>query len=74
VLAFHRWVPSEGRDVVIVANLSEHTHYNYQLGFPPRFGTASMPPILLARPMGEDVRRTGEGKGSGDTARGEVVV
>jgi 1,4-alpha-glucan branching enzyme len=34
VLAFHRWVPGEGQDVVIVANLSEHTHYNYQLGFP----------------------------------------
>ena len=34
VLAFHRWVPGEGRDVVVVANLSEHTWLDYQLGLP----------------------------------------
>jgi 1,4-alpha-glucan branching enzyme len=34
VIAFHRWVPGEGGDVVVVANLSEYTLYNYQLGFP----------------------------------------
>jgi 1,4-alpha-glucan branching enzyme len=34
VLAFHRWVPGEGRDVVIVASLHETTWENYELGFP----------------------------------------
>ena len=34
ILAFHRWVPGEGHDVVIVASLSETTHYSYWLGFP----------------------------------------
>ncbi|HEV8310743.1 MAG TPA: alpha amylase C-terminal domain-containing protein, partial [Methylomirabilota bacterium] len=34
VLAFHRWVPAVGQDVVVVANLSESTHLDYQLGFP----------------------------------------
>jgi 1,4-alpha-glucan branching enzyme len=34
VIAFHRWVQGEGRDVVVVATLSESTWGNYQLGFP----------------------------------------
>ncbi len=34
VLAFHRWVPGEGHDVVVVASLSESTYFNYELGFP----------------------------------------
>ena len=34
VLAFHRWVEGEGRDLVIVASLAESTYYNYRLGFP----------------------------------------
>lgn len=34
VLAFHRWVPGEGHDVVVVASLSEATHFDYELGFP----------------------------------------
>ena len=36
VIAFHRWVPDVGRDVVVVASLNETTFYNYsyQLGFP----------------------------------------
>jgi 1,4-alpha-glucan branching enzyme len=34
VLAFQRWVPGQGRDLVIVASLSDSTRYNYQLGFP----------------------------------------
>ncbi len=36
VIAFHRWVPGEGRDVVVIASLNEATFYNrsYQLGFP----------------------------------------
>ncbi len=36
VIAFHRWVPGEGRDVVIVASLNETTFYDrsYLLGFP----------------------------------------
>jgi 1,4-alpha-glucan branching enzyme len=36
VIAFHRWLPGIGRDVVIVASLNESTFYNYsyRLGFP----------------------------------------
>jgi 1,4-alpha-glucan branching enzyme len=34
VLAFHRWVPGEGHDVVVVASLSESTFFGYELGFP----------------------------------------
>jgi 1,4-alpha-glucan branching enzyme len=34
VQAFHRWVPGEGRDVLVVATLNESSLYGYQLGFP----------------------------------------
>jgi len=34
VLAFHRWIEGEGRDVVVVASLSESTYWRYELGFP----------------------------------------
>src|SRR5262249_12772233 len=36
VLAFHRWVPDAGRDVVVVASLLETTYHDgsYRLGFP----------------------------------------
>ena len=36
VIAFHRWLPEVGRDVVVVASLNECTfdHYSYRLGFP----------------------------------------
>jgi 1,4-alpha-glucan branching enzyme len=34
VLAFHRWVPDEGHDVMVVASLNESTYFNYELGFP----------------------------------------
>ena len=36
VIAFHRWVPGEGRDIVVVASLNESTFYDrsYQIGFP----------------------------------------
>jgi 1,4-alpha-glucan branching enzyme len=36
VLAFHRWVPDIGRDIVVVASFSESTFANhcYALGFP----------------------------------------
>jgi 1,4-alpha-glucan branching enzyme len=34
VIAFHRWVPGAGQDVVVVASLNESTHWNYQLGMP----------------------------------------
>ena len=34
VLAFHRWVPGQGDDVVVVANLSEQSYYNYEIPFP----------------------------------------
>jgi 1,4-alpha-glucan branching enzyme len=36
VIAFHRWVPGAGRDVLVIANLGESTHYaqSYRLGLP----------------------------------------
>lgn len=34
VLAFHRWVPGEGKDVIVVANLREETWWGYEVGFP----------------------------------------
>lgn len=36
VIAFHRWIPGTGRDVVVVASLNEGTFYDhsYRLGFP----------------------------------------
>ncbi|MFM1891192.1 MAG: hypothetical protein RLZ44_269 [Pseudomonadota bacterium] len=34
VLAFHRWVPGAGHDVVVVASLNEGSFHGYQLGFP----------------------------------------
>jgi 1,4-alpha-glucan branching enzyme len=34
VIAFHRWLEGAGRDVVVVASLSESTYHGYQLGFP----------------------------------------
>lgn len=34
IIAFHRWVPGEGRDIVVVASLRDHTFYDYRLGFP----------------------------------------
>ncbi len=36
VIAFHRWVPGVGRDVVVVASLNESTFYKrgYRIGFP----------------------------------------
>jgi 1,4-alpha-glucan branching enzyme len=34
VVAFQRWVPGVGQDVVVVLTLSESTLYDYRLGFP----------------------------------------
>ncbi|HYB40580.1 MAG TPA: alpha amylase C-terminal domain-containing protein [Candidatus Methylomirabilis sp.] len=34
VIAFHRWLADAGRDVVVVASLSESTWWSYRLGFP----------------------------------------
>jgi 1,4-alpha-glucan branching enzyme len=34
VLAFHRWIPGEGNDIMIVCSLSNFNQYNYRLGFP----------------------------------------
>lgn len=37
VLAFHRWVPGIGKDVVVVSSLAETTfHGDFHLGFPAR--------------------------------------
>jgi 1,4-alpha-glucan branching enzyme len=38
ILAFHRWIDAQGRDVVVVASLNDAPFYGYQLGF-PRYGT-----------------------------------
>ncbi len=34
VLAFHRWVPGEGYDVVVVLSLANVNQYGYRVGFP----------------------------------------
>ena len=34
VLAFHRWVPGEGHDVLVVIHLSTFNRLNYRVGFP----------------------------------------
>ncbi len=34
VLAFHRWVPAQGRDVLVVASLCNSHQYGYRIGFP----------------------------------------
>lgn len=34
ILAFHRWVPGAGHDVVVVVSLNETTFHEYWLGFP----------------------------------------
>ncbi len=34
VLAFHRWVPGTGHDVLVVAHLSTFHRYDYRIGFP----------------------------------------
>jgi 1,4-alpha-glucan branching enzyme len=38
VLAVHRWLEHEGRDVVVVASLNESTWWSYDLGFPAAGG------------------------------------
>jgi 1,4-alpha-glucan branching enzyme len=34
VLAFQRWIPDVGGDVVVVASLANATKYEYEIGFP----------------------------------------
>jgi 1,4-alpha-glucan branching enzyme len=34
VLAFHRWVPNEGHDVLVVASLANFHRFDYRIGFP----------------------------------------
>jgi len=34
ILAFHRWLEGEGRDVVVVVSLNDQSLYNYAIGFP----------------------------------------
>jgi 1,4-alpha-glucan branching enzyme len=34
VLAFHRWIEGEGRDVMVIVSLNERAQYGYEIGFP----------------------------------------
>jgi 1,4-alpha-glucan branching enzyme len=34
VLAFHRWVEGEGRDVIVVVHLATFNRFGYRIGFP----------------------------------------
>lgn len=34
ILAFHRWVPGVGDDVIVVSSFNEQTFWDYQLGLP----------------------------------------
>lgn len=36
VLAFHRWVEGEGRDVMVVVHLGNSNRFDYRIGFPGR--------------------------------------
>ncbi len=38
VLAFHRWVPGEGHDVIVVVSLANFNRYGYRIGFPSSGG------------------------------------
>ena len=54
VLAFQRWVPGVGRDVVVVASLAETTfHGDYALGFPRAGRVARGVQQRLLRPLPE---------------------
>lgn len=34
VIAYHRWIEGQGRDVIVVASLNENTWWTYNIGFP----------------------------------------
>jgi 1,4-alpha-glucan branching enzyme len=34
VIAFHRWLPGAGQDVIVVASFAESTYPNYRIGLP----------------------------------------
>jgi 1,4-alpha-glucan branching enzyme len=34
VLAYHRWIPGEGKDIMVVVHLGNNNAYNYRVGFP----------------------------------------
>jgi 1,4-alpha-glucan branching enzyme len=34
VLAFHRWIPGEGGDLLVVVSLANFNRYDYRIGFP----------------------------------------
>jgi 1,4-alpha-glucan branching enzyme len=34
IIAFHRWIEGQGRDVVVVASFNDSPFFDYQLGFP----------------------------------------
>jgi len=34
VIAYHRWIEGQGRDVIVVASLNDNTWWNYNVGFP----------------------------------------
>ncbi len=34
VLAFHRWIPGEGHDLMVVVSLANFNQYGYRIGFP----------------------------------------
>jgi len=34
IIAFHRWIDTVGRDVVVICSLNESTLWSYELGFP----------------------------------------
>ena len=42
VIAFHRWVPGEGRDVVVIASLNEMAFFDYRVGLPTAGGWSEL--------------------------------
>jgi len=72
IIAFHRWVPGIGRDVVIVASLSETTYYDhsYRLGFP---GGGHWKEVFNSDVYDEWVNPNVQGNAGGITADGPGI-
>jgi 1,4-alpha-glucan branching enzyme len=61
ILAFHRWLPGIGRDVVVVASLNDHTFSSYELPWPGAGGWRE----ILNSDAYDDYPANGNGGGIG---------
>jgi 1,4-alpha-glucan branching enzyme len=66
VLAFQRWVPDAGDDVVVVVSLSNETKYHYEIGFPRSGGwREALNSDVYQHWVNPDVRGNGGGVNAG---------